>query len=74
MSQAVIDMFEMIEVEQQQTDLRVIAARQRNAMAETIHQQGAVGQPRQGVMHGQIADTRFGLFTRLDVAQGALGQ
>ncbi len=71
-AEAVIDVLEMVEVEQQQADLGAVAARLGDRLGQAVHQQGAVGQAGQGVVQGQVTYTRLGVLARADVAEGAL--
>ncbi|MNT16549.1 hypothetical protein D3C72_1516580 [compost metagenome] len=60
MAQAVVDEFEAVEVDQQDPQRAVLAARQGHRLRQAVAQQGAVGQARQHVVVGDVLDLLLG--------------
>ena len=50
-SERVVDELEVVEVEQQQRDLRAVVVRRVDGFTERVHEHGAVGQAGEGVVH-----------------------
>jgi hypothetical protein len=69
MPQGVVDVLESIEIEQQHRKLLIVAPRPGDAMGQALAQQGAVGQPREGVVMRQELELLLRLLDRADVAE-----
>ena len=68
MAQRVVDVLEMVQVKKQQGPTQVMTVEQRGLLAQTVHQQGTIGQIGQWVMVGQVPDLRLSNLELADVA------
>ena len=68
--QGVVDVFEMVEVEEQQGAAPATLVQQAQLLAEPVHQQRAIGQVGQWVVVRQMAHLRLRLAQGADVAGG----
>ena len=71
MAEGVVDVLEAVEVEQQQGRHVAPAADAGDRLLEPLEQQDPVGQPGQGVVHGEILGPAPGLDLGGDVGRGA---
>ena len=62
MAQAVIDRFEIVEINEYYRDPGIVTLGLQDGLLEAVIQQAAVGQARQRVMMGQKSDLVFGVF------------
>ena len=60
MAEAVIDVFEMVEIDEHHRDPGVVALGLQNCLGQAVVEQAAVGQARQGIMMGEEPDLVFG--------------
>ena len=67
MAQAVVDVLEIVEVEEDHARPQVIALGNRQRLIEAVHQQDPVRQPCQRVQVGHLPDAVFGRLARADI-------
>jgi len=67
-AEAVVDVLEAVEIEEQQGDLGTVALGTGDGAAQAVAKQGAVGEAGEGVVVGQVGEAFFGLAPLGDVA------
>ncbi|MNF86643.1 hypothetical protein D3C84_690880 [compost metagenome] len=70
MTEGVVDVLEVVEVEEHQRAAQIVAFEQGDLLTQAIHQQCAVGQVGQRVVVSQVTNLRFGIFQQADVPRG----
>ena len=67
----VVDRLEFVEIDEEQRDPCLFAPRARDLLRDAVLQQASIGQLRQRIVEGQLADGLFGAFALGDIARHA---